>query len=309
MGFYSSIRHFTILLLLLLRGLVNCTTFTFTNKCGETVWPGLLSNSGISPLQTTGFTLEAGESQSLVAPSGWGGRFWGRTGCSFDSTTGHGSCSTGDCGSGEIECKGAGAAPPATLIEFTLDGSDNKDFYDVSLVDGYNLPVMVEASGGSNGCAATGCVVDLNSRCPTELRIGEGKSAACRSACEAFSKPEYCCSGEFGTPDKCQPSVYSQVFKSACPRSYSYAYDDASSTFTCVGPADYVITFCPVSSPTSQKTTKNPSPRPTDEMLEDDAWLASLAAADANQLLRRDCFSRLLHSILALMSIIFLLLR
>jgi Thaumatin family len=75
-----------------------------------------------------------------VAPSGWSGRFWGRSGCSFDSS-GRGSCSTGDCGSGEIECKGAGAAPPATLIEFTLDGSDNKDFYDVSLVDGYNLPV------------------------------------------------------------------------------------------------------------------------------------------------------------------------
>jgi Thaumatin family len=104
------------------------------------VWPGLLSNSGSSPLETTGFTLEAGESRSMVAPSGWSGRFWGRSGCSFDSS-GRGSCSTGDCGSGEIECKGAGAAPPATLIEFTLDGIDNKDFYDVSLVDGYNLPV------------------------------------------------------------------------------------------------------------------------------------------------------------------------
>lgn len=110
--------------------------------------------------------------------------------------------------------------------------------------------VILEVSGGSNGCASTGCVVDLNSRCPTELRVGEGKSVACRSACEAFGKPEYCCSGEFGSPDKCQPSVYSQVFKSACPQSYSYAYDDASSTFTCVGASDYIITFCPASSPT-----------------------------------------------------------
>jgi hypothetical protein len=44
-------------------------------------------------------------------------------------------------------------------------------------------------------------------------------------------------------------------------------------------------------------------------MLEDDAWLASLAAADANQLLRKDYFSIiLLQGTLALASIIFLLL-
>jgi hypothetical protein len=57
----------------------------------------------------------------------------------------------------------------------------------------------------------------------------------------------------------------------------------------------------------SQKTMKNPSPRPTDEMLEDDAWLASLAAADANQLLRKESLSILVQGTLALASIIFLL--
>ncbi|VAH00857.1 unnamed protein product [Triticum turgidum subsp. durum] len=35
------------------------------------------------------------------------------------------------------------------------------------------------------------------------------------------------------------------VFKAACPAAYSYAYDDASSTFTCSGAATYHITFCP----------------------------------------------------------------
>ena len=40
----------------------------------------------------------------------------------------------------------------------------------------------------------------------------------------------------------------SEVFKSACPRSYSYAYDDATSTFTCTA-GDYSITFCPRSGP------------------------------------------------------------
>uniref|UniRef100_J3LCG7 Phytocyanin domain-containing protein n=1 Tax=Oryza brachyantha TaxID=4533 RepID=J3LCG7_ORYBR len=35
-------------------------------------------------------------------------------------------------------------------------------------------------------------------------------------------------------------------FKNACPRAYSYAYDDATSTFTCTGgDTTYAITFCP----------------------------------------------------------------
>ena len=102
--------------------------------------------------------------------------------------------------------------------------------------------MIVEVNGGSGDCATTGCVDDLNQRCPSELRVAGG--AGCRSACEAFGTPEYCCKGEFGSPKSCQPTAYSQVFKAACPRSYSYAYDDATSTFTCSG-ADYVITFCP----------------------------------------------------------------
>lgn len=110
-------------------------TFTFTNNCGYTVWPGILSNAGSPVFETTGFELSKGGSRSFQAPAGWSGRFWGRTGCTFDGS-GRGTCSTGDCGSGQVECNGAGAAPPATLAEFTLGGSGGKDFYDVSLVDG-----------------------------------------------------------------------------------------------------------------------------------------------------------------------------
>lgn len=217
-------------------------TFTFVNKCEYTVWPGILANAGSPTLDSTGFELLKDSSRSFQAPTGWSGRFWGRTDCNFDGS-GQGSCVTGDCGSGQVECNGAGAAPPATLAEFTL-GTGGQDFYDVSLVDGYNIPMIVEGSGGSGMCASTGCLVDLNQQCPSELRAGAG--AACKSACEAFGNPEYCCSGAYNTPATCRPSVYSEMFKSACPRSYSYAYDDATSTFTCTG-ADYTVTFCPSS--------------------------------------------------------------
>ncbi|KAK6136633.1 hypothetical protein DH2020_029616 [Rehmannia glutinosa] len=231
-------------------------TFTFVNKCEYTVWPGILANAGSPRLDTTGFELPQSSTRSFIAPAGWSGRFWARTGCSFsDSETG--SCQTGDCGSGQPECNGSGAAPPATLAEFTL-GTGGLDFYDVSLVDGYNLPMIVEATGGSGMCASTGCVTDLNRVCPSELRVGGGE--ACKSACEAFGSPEYCCSGTFNSPAACRPSVYSQMFKMACPRSYSYAYDDPTSTFTCSG-ADYTVTFCP--SMPSQKSSKDPTPTMT----------------------------------------------
>lgn len=256
-------------------------TFTMTNNCGYTVWPGLLSGAGTAPLSTTGFALAHGASATVDAPASWSGRMWARTLCAEDAT-GKFTCATGDCGSGGIQCNGGGAAPPATLVEFTLDGSGGMDFFDVSLVDGYNLPMIIvpqgggaaapAGSGGGSGgkCMATGCLVDLNGACPADLRVmaastGTGAAApgggpvACRSACEAFGSPQYCCSGAYGNPNTCRPSTYSQFFKNACPRAYSYAYDDSTSTFTCTAGTNYAITFCP--STTSGKYSGGENPQ------------------------------------------------
>lgn len=231
-------------------------SFRLVNKCRHTVWPGLLSGATSPPLPTTGFTLPSGKSRTLIFPKSWSGRIWARTLCSVDPTTRKLSCLTGDCGSGKVECAGAGAIPPATLAEFTLNGAGGLDFYDVSLVDGYNLPLLVVARGGHGGdCSPTGCLIDLNVACPRELSVaaargngsdvvGFGTAVACKSACEAFGDPQFCCSEGFSTPDTCHPSIYSVFFKEACPRAYSYAYDDKTSTFTCAS-ADYIIIFCP----------------------------------------------------------------
>ncbi|KAL3514779.1 hypothetical protein ACH5RR_027496 [Cinchona calisaya] len=245
---FSFINHFT-------RGVCASATFTLVNKCGYTVWPGILSGAGTAPLSVTGFALHVGESKIIEAPSSWGGRMWGRTNCTQDST-GVFSCVTGDCGSGKLECAGGNGAPPATLAEFKLDGDGGKDFYDVSLVDGYNLPMLVVPQGGSGpNCTTIRCVMDLNGTCPSELKVTGtgGQSVACKSACDAFGQAQYCCSGAYSNPDTCKPSKYAVVFKNACPHAYSYAYDDKTSTFTCTG-ADYIITFCPSPS-TSQKSS------------------------------------------------------
>lgn len=234
-------------------------TFTIINKCRYLVWPGILSNAGTQQLPTTGLSLQPGESNTLLVPASWSGRLWGRTFCTQDATTGKFTCLTGDCGSSTVECSGGGAAPPASLAEFTLNGAGGLDFYDVSLVDGYNLPMLITPQGGGSGgnCTITGCVAELNNACPNELQVLDSvnsQAVACKSACDAFEDPQYCCNGAYATPDTCKPSSYSQFFKNACPRAYSYAYDDGTSTFTCAG-ADYVITFCP--SPTTSVKSAN----------------------------------------------------
>lgn len=224
------------------------TKFTLVNRCQSTIWPGFLSGANSPPLPTSGFTLRPGGVRTVPAPPKWSGRFWARTHCGRDSG-GRFACLTADCGSGVVACNGAGAKPPATLVEFTLNGAEGLDFFDVSLVDGFNLPVVVVPRGGAGrgACGPTGCLVDLNGACPAGLRVAagaRGRRVACRSACEALGDPRFCCSEAYSTPETCGPSEYSLYFKRACPRSYSYAYDDTTSTYTCAD-ADYLVVFCP----------------------------------------------------------------
>ncbi|KAL2461290.1 Pathogenesis-related thaumatin superfamily protein [Abeliophyllum distichum] len=219
----------------------NAAVFTLQNRCPYTIWPATLPGSGKPVLVNGGFQLGAAQATTIAAPAGWSGRLWARTGCTFDQS-GRGRCTTGDCGS-VLQCNGAGGTPPVSLAEFTLNSP--QDFYDVSLVDGYNLPISIDPSGGSGGCGAVHCVSDLNRACPPELAVaGEsGVTVACKSACLAFNQPQYCCTGAFNSPQTCKPTNYSQIFKQACPTAYSYPFDDVTSTFTCTG-ANYLITFC-----------------------------------------------------------------
>jgi hypothetical protein len=222
-------------------------TFSFVNHCNETVWVGALGNPGKGNPNGGGWTVPAGASSAVSIPSGWAGRFWGRRGCNFDGA-GNGTCATGDCG-GRLQCNGAGGIPPTSLAEFTLNGGGNVDFYDVSLVDGYDFPIQIRSDNPS--CNAPTCVSDLLASCPAELqkRDGSGRVVACVSACTAFNTDQYCCRGAYGNPQTCNPAQwpvnYSAIFKAACPDEYSYAYDDTSSTFTCSPNSNYTITFCP----------------------------------------------------------------
>ncbi|KAL6521170.1 hypothetical protein OROGR_017739 [Orobanche gracilis] len=236
----QGLHSLTVALCIFFASTVHSAVFTVKNNCPYQIWPATVTGRGSTA--PTGFELSPQTSKTFDIPSPWSGRLFARFQCSVSDKF---SCLSGDCSSGQVECNGAGAVPPATLVEFTLAGDGGKDFYDVSLVDGFNLPVSV--SPDRPDCQATACPADINNGCPEELAIKDTKGGiiGCKSACVAFSQPQYCCTGAYSTPDTCKPTNYSKMFKRSCPEAYSYAYDDTSSTFTCPTGGNYLITFCP----------------------------------------------------------------
>ncbi|BBB01004.1 hypothetical protein RVR_8234 [Actinacidiphila reveromycinica] len=94
--------------------------FTLVNHVDETVWVGAGQQTAEPALATTGWVLPPGVTLAVRVPDHWNGRFWGRTGCSFDAS-GRGHCETGDC-DGRFQCPGYGAIP-ASLAEFNLNAA------------------------------------------------------------------------------------------------------------------------------------------------------------------------------------------
>ena len=219
---------------------------TIVNAVNQTVWAAINQNAQY-PLPVSGWKLDPGQSVTFAVPQAWGGRVWGRTGCDFNSS-GVGHCQTGDCGN-VFQCKGTGATP-ATLAELTLDSYDGLDFYDVSMVDGSNLPMYINTTHRSDadpisadGCYQGTCTTAV--QCPSAMVVDGG--AACETACAAFGTDDYCCRGSWSGRAACDPAKWPVdyakiVWKDAEPYAYSYAYDD-SATMACKGGCNYKITF------------------------------------------------------------------
>ncbi|MEM9730706.1 MAG: thaumatin family protein [Myxococcota bacterium] len=84
---------------------------------------------------------------TIAVEGGWSGRFWGRTGCTGSDT--RFVCETGQCGpaaGGNFDCATTSStANRATLFELFAAGAGGIDNFDVSLVSGYNVPIVVTA--------------------------------------------------------------------------------------------------------------------------------------------------------------------
>lgn len=215
-------------------------SIVIVNRTAQTVW-AVATGTAAYP---GGRKLAPGASTSLLVGNSWGGRIWGRTGCTGDAS---GHCLTGDC---TTTC--GGPVTPTTLGEFTFDAFDGMDFYDVSMVDGSNLPMYVNISHtvSTDPLTAAGCYHGACTRpvdCPTAMRATSGGQViGCKPPCAAFGGDTYCCRGAWAGREHCVPAKwpvdYTQVFKKAEPYAYSYAFDD-SATMACKGACYYRVTF------------------------------------------------------------------
>jgi hypothetical protein len=199
-------------------------SITATNNCTFTLWADALPTTTFPG----GLPVKLDPGQSFVAgvDNGWSGRVWGRFDCTTDST-------------GNF---------PSTLSELTLsqDQGTGLDFYDVSLVDGFDLPMALIAVGFTAtaaqpySCGAPTCAKDLRPTCPTPLQdVVNAQTLACANdECKVLGD------NVATSPDCIYPNQYTEFFKTGCPQAYSFPSDDPTSTFTCKG-KDYQVVFCP----------------------------------------------------------------
>ncbi|KAL4324151.1 hypothetical protein GQ457_11G021730 [Hibiscus cannabinus] len=120
----KSLQVVVVLLLLLFSGksLAHTVTFYVHNKCPFPMWPATAPNTGCPVIADSGFYLPPGR----TAVRGTMVVEWT------------------DLSTERLQCNGLIGKPPATLVQVALQGHKGKpNFYDVSLVDGYNLPVSV----------------------------------------------------------------------------------------------------------------------------------------------------------------------
>ncbi|KAL5552097.1 hypothetical protein UlMin_002273 [Ulmus minor] len=204
------------------------------NNCSDTIWAAALPGGGkrLSKGQTWTLDVEPGTTNASI---------WARTNCNFDEA-GRGKCESGDCG-GLLECLTNGQ-PPHTLAELALNQYDNIDLFDITLVNGFNVPI--EFSPTSENCSrGSRCVGDVNWPCPQELRDPGG----CNNPCTVFTNDQFCCNS--GTM-LCEPTNYSKFFKAICPDALTYPEDDDRNSFTCLSGSNYKVVFCPNGSSVSQ---------------------------------------------------------
>jgi len=244
-------------------------SLSVNNNCPSPVWVASTSNHGSSPLPDGLVKLDGGQSHTFnIPPEGWAGRLWPKTGCDGSGYN----CAIGDS---VPPCPEGGCQPPAeTKVEFLWPAAGaGSSWYDISLVDGYSLPVRIDPLGGVGGsCVTTTCAVSLET-CPAgeidgigDLRvIRNGQTVACLSPCKRWNFPApyglgrdehqdpgvmFCCPTPPISSQQCSSgpvinTQYVQLVRKNCPSAYSYAYDDFAGLHTCSGDTSFVVTLCP----------------------------------------------------------------
>ncbi|BAF28898.1 osmotin-like protein [Oryza sativa Japonica Group] len=184
------------------------TNLTLHNLCTHPVWPLVTANAGLPAIADAAgaATRLDGNGDGLATlafpPGAWSGRVVARTGCRGNGSS---RCDTGD-------------APPVTVAQVSVHGAGGLAEYSVSLVDGFNVAVVVTPHGFEQGrlCPSLGCAVDLAADCP-----GDGGRGGCMAAGQA------------------------EAFKARCPDTRTTPTDVEVTPQRCIQPAELKVVFCP----------------------------------------------------------------
>lgn len=189
-----------------------------------TVWAAAVRGGGRQLNRSQAWTIN-------VRPGTAQARIWAWTKCTFDSS-GRSRWETGYC-NGLLQCQ-ACCSPPNTLAEYALNQFNSLDFFDIWLVDGFNVPM--DYSPISGGCRGIRCSTDINGQCPNLLRDPGGCNP-----CTVLKADRYCWNS--GT---CRPTEYSGFYKQRCLD--VIATPRMKHLHACPGGTNYRVIFCPWSS-------------------------------------------------------------
>ncbi|MCE9577674.1 MAG: thaumatin family protein [Deltaproteobacteria bacterium] len=170
------------------------------NRCAQPIW--IAHSDNLAADQNVALVTDAFHDYDIPAGGLASVRLWPKTGC---DATGH-SCLIGDNGEGGGKpCGPNGCQPPFDSkfeATFADTASSAETWYDLSLVDGFTLPLAVRPLGnGTNTgtCVASDCANLTLDACPAQeqagldLRVTDPANAAttiaCLAPCKAWNYP------------------------------------------------------------------------------------------------------------------------
>jgi len=273
------------------------------NGCeSEALWIAHMAAGSMGP-DLQDIKIEPLDFHDFQTPDGLSAtRYWPKMGCDAEGNN----CGIGDSGGPGEGCvrRGGGwddysqCAPPVdTKFEAsfgqngqpcnpqTPGGVEMKgcDYVDISLVDGFTLPVKLEIYGDCKDSRNGGVVDKIDctglslDACPTgeDLRAAgtldlqavhpqTGRVSGCYSPCmrlldtkwanqeqamaeDAHVAP-YCCPTPPVSPEACRAgpvtrTQFLQVVQEKCPGAYGYAYDDKNGLLRCSSDTQYVLIY------------------------------------------------------------------
>jgi hypothetical protein len=219
----------------------------FINECEQPIWAGASGQEEPAGAFDAVSWLDPQACIAVTVREAVSSRAFGRTAC------------TGDV------CAADGNEGRGTLVQLDLP-AEGTDFYDVSLVDGFNVPMaMIPVPAGSapedEPCRAASCAADLTVVCPAELLRydDQGEVAYCASSCRACDAcldcddcadpgspacspcgtfADFCCTGQ-----ACEANEHTMLWKSLCPDAITHTTD--AGALTCTQRTDFDVVYCP----------------------------------------------------------------